>query len=105
MKTVILVPPVTHRNSKGELFELTVSKAILSEQHDYWLYTVQTKHEEWGTRGFSGLLTKRAYPNKAAADELARTLMLDEVKARLELATPEGLPLFDPSFNEGWCLI
>lgn len=102
MKVTTMSEGLSHINRNGEVFAPTLKKRRLSEQHNYWLYFIVSKHESWGERGFYVFVTKQSYPNESLADHLASTLAISEVKARLEAATEEGMPLLVPTLHEGW---
>ena len=104
-KLITLVPEFIHTTSKNEKFEITLKKKVLSEQHNYWLYFVDACHEKWRKAGFGIFVTKQAYPQEELADHLAKTLALDECKARLEEVTEEGRPLYFPGLHEGWAIM
>ena len=100
-----IIPSLEHTTSKGQKFELCLKKKNLSEKHDYWLYIIETKHESWGNKAFSAFVTKSSYPNEELADSLAKSIIVDTVKQRLEEATHEGLPLYFPVSHEGFAII
>lgn len=105
MHTVTQMLPIEmHRSSKGEEFNLTLRKKHLSAAHNYWLYFVEVEHQTWRKMGFVVFATKESFPKEEFADQLARTLAMDEVKRLLEDATKDGRPLYFPQFYEGWAV-
>jgi len=105
MTISVMVPSIQHINTSNEKFDLTVKKKQLTPDHNYWLYFIETHHSTWGDHRFNVFITKQAFPVEQAADHLAQTLAVEEVKSRLEQATSDGMPLLFPFLNEGWCVM
>lgn len=101
-KIATLVENIPHRTKGGEAFIIRLKKRNLSVDHNYWLYFIEADHESWPTVGFYVFVTKQAFPRETDADRLAQTLALDESKARLEDAGPDGRPILAPFLVEGW---
>ena len=99
-----MLPTEAHKNSNDETFKLTLRKRHLTQEHNYWLYFVEAEHSMWRKMGFAVFVTKQAFPLEDLADQLARTLAMDEVKRLLEEATEQGRPLYFPQFFEGWAV-
>ncbi|RQH09591.1 hypothetical protein D1Y85_00010 [Paraburkholderia dinghuensis] len=97
--------PETYTNRRGETFEYTIHDHEIGDGRDYWLYTIQVKHETWGFRAFGVHATKQAFPTTALAEHLARTVALEAVQQRLEQATATGFPLVFPTWFDGWFVI
>ena len=105
MHTVTQTLPIeSHRNSKGEVFSITLRKKQLSEAHNYWLYFVDVEHAKWRRMGFAVFVTKQAFQDERLADQLAKTLAMEAVKGLLEEASENGRPLYFPQFHEGWAV-
>jgi hypothetical protein len=105
MKTKQITASETYRNRAGEEFEYAIHRHTLTSEHDYWLYTIQAKHDKWGFRAFGVYATKKAFPTQELAEHLAKTLAVDAMKCRLEQSTAEGFPLVFPLWDEGWWLL
>jgi hypothetical protein len=52
METKQITFPEKYRNGAGEEFEYVIQRHTLTPEHDYWLYTIQAKHNKWGFRAF-----------------------------------------------------
>jgi len=105
METKQITLPEKYRNRAGEEFEYVIQRHTLTPEHDYWLYTIQAKHNKWGFRAFGVYVTKKAFPKQELAENLAKTLAVEAMKGRLEQASEEGFPLVFPSSGEGWWLL
>jgi hypothetical protein len=106
MNQVAVTAVTQYQNKHNEHFEYTIYRNPLTLEHNYFLYTIQVKHPEWGFRGFSIFVTKAiCQSNEQSAEHLAVTLGLDEVKLRMDQATATGFPMLFPSLHEGWTVL
>lgn len=99
-----MLPTEQHTSQKGEKFSLTLRKKHLTSGHDYWCYHVLAQHKAWQQMGFMVCAKKEVF-EESAADGLAKTQALGEIKRLLEDASGEGRPLPVPLQFNGWSIL
>lgn len=93
-----------YRTRKGLTLELRWERAAVSADAPYWRYMIDARLPSGLGRDFTMLIRRRPYPTQDAADAFLLTDPLTEVKAQLELANAEGIPLNWPPLRENWFL-